>query len=141
MEIIYILAFIALVAVIFGVSMHQAFWGIVAFVVGAFIAAIATFYAKAKTEQLKERNAFYKTRQGQLVKQRKQELKKRAFMDDLSSALFLLLFFSPFLLATLMCTVFKEFSENNLLATMIICIAPVAIVLVSIIITHKKRTK
>lgn len=141
MEMLEFLLFIAIIAVIFGVSMHQAFWGLIAFIVCAFFAYIVVLFIQAEVERKKRKQAFYKTPEGQLVKQRKQELRKKDFMDDLSGALFLLVFFSPFLLAILMLTTFKEFSENNLLATMIICIAPVAIVIVSLITMHKKRTK
>lgn len=61
MEIIYILAFIALVAIIFGVSMHQAFWGIIAFIVGCFILSVVVLFIEAFATRTKKKIDYLKS--------------------------------------------------------------------------------
>lgn len=64
MEILYILAFIALVAVIFGVSMHEAFWGIIAFIVGCFILSVIALFAGAFATRTKKKINYLKSPRG-----------------------------------------------------------------------------
>ena len=61
MEIIYILAFIALVAVIFGVTMHQAFLGIIAFIIGCFILSVVALFIEAFATRTKKKIDYLKT--------------------------------------------------------------------------------
>ena len=117
MEIIWLLGFIALIAVIFGVSMHQAFWGIVAFIFGAIIVAILAFFVKAFSMRRDSKTAHSKIREAKLVQKDKRP-------DLLGGLVLFMCVFYPIVMTTLMATVFKEFAQNNLAAVLAIVLLP-----------------
>lgn len=129
MEIITILAFIALIAVIFGISMHQAFWGIVIFIGLAILAAIAKFFLNIYIDDIKEKKAFYKTSAGKAAKKTKKEISKQKHKETAKTCLIILCISFPIILPCFLNEYFKSFFEANLGACIIVSFIPLAILL------------
>lgn len=91
MEIIFILAFVALVAVIFGVSMHEAFWGIILFIVGAIFVSFLVCLAKAGMVRIGKKIEYLETPEGKKA----QKKKMQEFCKDLFWGIVILGFLSP----------------------------------------------
>ena len=64
MIILEILLFVALIAVIFGVSMHDAFWGIVAFAGGSILASIVALFVKSGFIRISKKINYLKSADG-----------------------------------------------------------------------------
>ena len=137
MDIIEILLFVALVAVIFGVSMHEAFWGIMAFIGGAILFAIAKLFIEAYIERINKKIAYNKTPAGKAARKAKQQ----NIIGGLFSGIVVFLLFAPLLIGIFITLVFKDFSSNYPLATLIISVAPTLITIITFALTDKKRTK
>lgn len=137
MEIIYVLAFIALIAVIFGVSMHEAFWGIIGFIVLALLAGTILFFLKMLKIRTENKAKYYKTEQG------KKEIakKKNDFVNNLIEAFVLLIIFSPLLLEALFHTLLKDFTAQNGLAVLIISLAPISVLIATYFVHYIKSNQ
>lgn len=135
MEIIWLLGFIALVAVIFGVSMHDAFWGIVTFIIATIIVSIVVFFIKSGTIRLGKKINYYKSTAG------KKAIKNK-ILDMLFGALIFVWLVGPFLVEIIAHTVFKEFAEKNDLLVFLMAISFFIIPPFTILIYYmgKKRT-
>ncbi len=132
MEIIYILAFIALVAVIFGVTMHQAFWGIIAFIIGCFIMSVIVLFIKAYTERAKKKIKYLKSEKG------KAEIKTKV-EDKLTVLLIWVVLLSPWVIAILLSVYLPEVTPNWLL--IILAFLPFVIGFGGFIIDAKRSIK
>ena len=145
MELIYILAFIALISVVFGVSMHEAFWGIIAFIVLTLIAGIIIFLLKMLGIRIGNKINYLKTPQGK--KEIKQ--KERNFFKGLLIIFIWIIIFSPLVLELVFHQYLKDFTASNELAVFIISFAPITILAITSIFylkdiiknATKKRTK
>lgn len=103
MEIIWLLGFIALIAVIFGVSMHQAFWGIVAFIVGALFVSFLVLLAKAGMVRIGKKIAYLETPAGKAA--------QRQNAKDLFWTIIILSFLSPLPLVAVLVATMKDQPE------------------------------
>lgn len=117
------IAFIIIVAIAFGVTLHEAFWGIIAFCVGLavflIICALFGYGIFAGNALIKK----YNTPQAKAARKTK---RKQALADSLSEAAVLLWIFSPLLsavLAILVETTIGKDPNNAELATILGCIA------------------
>lgn len=144
MEIITILAFIALIAVIFGVSMHEAFWGIIIFIILALLAGTIIFFIKSAGEGVSKKINYMKTPQGK----KELEKKKNDFIGELIVIFILLIIASPILIIIIFhTTALKEFAEENEKAVFAMAFAPLTIFVITELILlfkkylSKKRTK
>ena len=143
MTIIKILAFIALIAIIFGVSMHEAFWGIIIFILGVVLFTVAVLMlgygllvAKDKAKRLLRPTEQEKAQ------------RKKSLSSDIDGAILVIWLFSPWVLIIILGTVFKDYTENNGWITYI-AFAPYVIPIVAYIIlkikikikTHKAKKR
>ena len=136
MELLEILAFIALIAVIFGVTMHEAFWGIVAFCALGFLASVVVLFIKAGATRIGNKIAYLKTPQGKA----EQKKKAKSILNDIFEAFLVLCLFSPLIIGGAIALFFKDFSANYPIPTILIAVAPLATVIVSFLIATKKHT-
>lgn len=138
MEIIWLLGFIALIAVIFGVSMHDAFWGIVTFIVGAIIVSILVFYIKSFYTRVNNKIAYLKTPAGKAAQKRKIANK----MSNLFGGFMLFMcVFYPIVMTALMATIFKDFAQNNIALVLAIVLLPSPIIVAIVLRRAIKKAR
>jgi len=106
--ILEMLAIVALVAIVFGVSMHDAFWGIIIFIVGIIVFVIAMLFLGygliVASEKIKRR--MHPTEE-------EKAKRKKARLSEIEGALLLIWLFSPWAFVIIFSTVFKEFTEKH----------------------------
>lgn len=132
MEIIYILAFITLIAIIFGVSMHEAFWGIVVFIVGCFILCVAALFIEAYVDKTKKKINYLKSPKG------KAEIKNK--MKDRMTVLFIwVVILLPWALAVLISLYYPDTAPGWLM--ILLAFMPFVIGFTWFIVSAKKALK
>lgn len=119
-----IIGIIVLVSIIFGVSLHDAFWGIVIFVTLLtlfFIVLGIVFSISLKTiERIKASN----TPEGRKAKELKRQKRIIEAKNDAMSGLVFLWIVSPFLIAVLLATTSNSFTVDHPLLTFAIAATP-----------------
>ena len=136
MIILEILLFVALIAVIFGVSMHDAFWGIVAFAGGSILASIVALFVKSGFIRISKKINYLKSADGK-------KATKNKISNGITELLVALWLILPFAIEIVAHTAFKEFADKNELPIFIIALSVFVIPLVTIAIIYrsKKRTR
>lgn len=136
MIILEILLFVALIAVIFGVSMHDAFWGIVAFAGGSILASIVALFVKSGFIRISKKINYLKSADGK-------KATKNKISNGIAELLVALWLILPFAIEIVAHTAFKEFADKNELPIFIIALSAFVIPLVTIAIIYrsKKRTR
>lgn len=117
------IALIIIVAIAFGITLHEAFWGIIAFCVGLFIflmvSALFGYGIFASTALIKK----YNTPQTKTIRKVKRE---RALRDGVSEAVVILWVFLPLLaaiLSVLIATTIGKDPNNAELTKILECVA------------------
>lgn len=144
MEILGLLLFIALIAVIFGVSMHDAFWGLMMFIGCLIIGSILMVFIKAGAGRIIDKIAYLKTPEGKAAQKKKRETKINEFINSLFGVIVVFNLLSPLFIIVLLTGAFKDFTEQNPFPTALISMAPFLVTIVALLIKFfdaKKRTK
>lgn len=116
-----LIAFIVLVAIIFGVSLHDAFIGIIVFILGFILFIILLILARLgfAIGHYKLRQLLYSPQHVETEEEKAQrkilkaEQRKKNIKSEIAGGLVALWLFSPWILVILLSTTFKEFSDKN----------------------------
>lgn len=125
MDILEVLLFIALIAVIFGVSMHDAFWGIVAFAGGVILSSIVILLIKVGIIHIGKKIEYLTSEDGKKARQQKLQARKKSLLDDILLSVGFIWLTSPFTIEIVFHTTpgLKEFAEKNDLIVLLIALA------------------
>lgn len=111
------IGFIVLIAIIFGVSLHDAFWGFIALVFGIVFAALlfmlgsaGLLVGKYKLLNIINRPKCIETETKKMLKK---EQRKKKIQTEIATGLLAIWLFTPFLLVTIFSTVLKDYTEKN----------------------------
>ena len=132
--ILTILAFITLIAVIFGVSMHQAFWGTVMFIMLAIFGVTIWYSAKYWLA------GYSKVPEAKIVKKKKEKITPRGIIITISVVLYLL---SPALLYLIIYLISPSFTVDHVGVTLLVIASPYLIPALLLLLSpkNKKRTR
>ena len=108
-----ILGVIALIAIIFGVSMHEAFWGIASFIFGVILLSIVALFLVAGFCAGKNKMSQWVNKSRHRLTEKEKIQRKKAWQFDIGGTILLIWLFSPFMLVVLFGTILKDFAEQN----------------------------